>query len=103
MEGVIATFHLRRSKTIARYDQEGQHCSDSKLPFLQKDKKAKSVSTLFPVSAFHGETRSNSCCEKYQQIWCLSTVNLSGTEVPEDTLKKLHRFQLSALQKKPMH
>lgn len=32
MEWVIATFHLRRSKTMARYPQEGWHYSDSQFP-----------------------------------------------------------------------
>lgn len=36
MEGVIATFHLRRSKITARCDQEGQHRSDCQLRSLHE-------------------------------------------------------------------
>lgn len=54
---------------------------------------ARVVSILFPASVFHDKTKNNSCCKKYQQIWCLSTVNPSGTEAPKDTLKKFHLFQ----------
>lgn len=32
MAWVIATFHLRRSKTMARHTQEGWHYNDSQLP-----------------------------------------------------------------------
>lgn len=55
MEWVIATFHLRRSKIMARYTQEGWHYDDSQLPSYSM------VPLRRPHSCSSGRERANGC------------------------------------------
>jgi len=97
MEGVIATFHLRRSEMVARYDLEGQHSNNSLVPSscdgapeqtpAREEKQQRCISPL-PCRQLSGRDWERSCSQKHQQIfYFFSTVNPSGTEVPKDTLK----------------
>lgn len=86
MEWWIATFHLRRSKTMARHSQEGCHYNDSQLPSYlmspfrtptatpQEEKEQRFVNPL-PWKQLPWQDWEHVCSKKHQQSnYFLSTV-----------------------------
>lgn len=70
-------------------------------PTTAREEKQQRCANPLPSKQLSGRDRERSCSKKCQQICCFwSTVNLSGTEVPKNTLKS---FQLSVSQEKPTH